>query len=205
MNFYVPCLPAGMPRVRATNRGKHAAVYTPTTIGPKGARRPHPAIECKAQIRAAFAAAGMWMPLQGPVRVDWVALFPRPSNKVWKAKPMKRYPHTGSPDRDNLDKTILDALKDLAWRDDAQVCFGYTAKLVAGGDDQIGIYIRIVPISVESEGDPQVTGIIASASRSSPSTVPHAAGLTLPVGESTSTCHGAGRCSAPASAQSDAD
>jgi Holliday junction resolvase RusA-like endonuclease len=31
---------------------------------------------------------------------------------------MPRLPHTSKPDRDNLDKAVMDALKGIAWIDD---------------------------------------------------------------------------------------
>lgn len=201
IHFYVPCLPAGMPRVKATQRGKHAAVYTPMTVGPKGNRRPHPAVECKSQIRAAFAEAYHGSPLLGPVRVDWVAIFPRADRLVWKKKPMVRLPHEGKPDRDNLDKTILDALKDLAWRDDAQVCSGYMAKLIASGNEPIGIYVRIVPVDPNGSPDCQVVAITSAVPKLGESAL-LGSELISQADASKSPCRGEEPHSAPAIGQS---
>ncbi len=51
--------------------------------------------------------------------------------------------HTGRPDRDNLDKAVLDAMKGLIFRDDAQVCAGTIEKWIAAGDEQPHVTIVI--------------------------------------------------------------
>lgn len=142
--FRVPCIPAGQPRPRATIRGKHAGVYTPETVGKGRERKPHPAVEFKAAVRAAFTAAYQGPPLQGPLLVTCFLVFPRPAAKVWKRKPMPREWHTAKPDRDNTDKTILDALTGLAWSDDAQVADGRILKVIADGQEQPHAQITIM-------------------------------------------------------------
>ena len=73
----------------------------------------------------------------------WCAAMPRPKNKVWKRKPMPRYWHTKRPDLDNLVKAVLDALNGLAWRDDAQIHTLNISKVVAAGDEQPHVQVRI--------------------------------------------------------------
>lgn len=76
-------------------------------------------------------------PLSGPVRVDITFVFSRPRHHYIANKPERGlrhnapYWHTKRPDRDNLDKAILDALTQLGlyWRDDDQVCCGELQKL----------------------------------------------------------------------------
>jgi Holliday junction resolvase RusA-like endonuclease len=69
-------------------------------------------------------------PLTGPVRVDIVAVFapPRSWSKRKVAEHMHR-PHTQKPDRDNLEKAVLDGLNRIAFADDAQVADGRTRKV----------------------------------------------------------------------------
>jgi Holliday junction resolvase RusA-like endonuclease len=59
---------------------------------------------------------------------------------------MPRTYHAKKPDRDNLDKAVMDALKGLAWIDDSQVCDGRIIKLIAAGDEQPHVEIRIISL-----------------------------------------------------------
>lgn len=70
-------------------------------------------------------------PLEGPVRTDIVAVFePPPSwSKKRRAEALASGYHTQKPDRDNVEKACLDALKRIAWRDDCQVATGSCTKL----------------------------------------------------------------------------
>jgi Holliday junction resolvase RusA-like endonuclease len=47
------------------------------------------------------------------------------------------------PDLDNLVKAVLDALNGLAWRDDAQIHTLHISKVVAAGDEQPHVQVRI--------------------------------------------------------------
>lgn len=75
-------------------------------------------------------------PLAGPVVVSWIAVFPAPMRLRCRHKracgcgpQAELLPHTAKPDRDNVDKAILDGLV-LAGvlRDDAIVWGGVLAK-----------------------------------------------------------------------------
>ena len=57
---------------------------------------------------------------------------------------MPRQPHTSKPDGDNLEKSTLDALSGLAFLDDRQVWWVNRQKLIASGDEQPHVEIRIV-------------------------------------------------------------
>lgn len=59
---------------------------------------------------------------------------------------MPRLPHAKKPDRDNLDKAYLDALRGLLWIDDAQICDGRIEKWIAAGDEQPHVLITVTPI-----------------------------------------------------------
>src|SRR5690606_28628451 len=97
----------------------------------------------KATVRMAAQAAYNGPPLECPVRCDVTFVFPRQQNKVWKTRDMPRYWHTKKPDRDNLDKAVMDALSGLLWRDDCQVCYGTIQKYHAAGDEQPHVEILV--------------------------------------------------------------
>lgn len=123
-------------------------MYTPESIkAADGSRKAHPIIAFKATCRMAASAAYNGAPISGPVRVDVVAVFPRPAAKVWATKPMPRYRHTVKPDRDNLDKAILDCLTGIVLVDDRQACAGTIDKWHAAGDEQPHVLITITRIA----------------------------------------------------------
>ena len=118
--------PKGQPRVR---RSKSGGVYTPDS-----------AEGFKSAIQyAAMLPSGIFnRNLSGPIRVDTCLYFPRPKRikgREW---------HTSKPDRDNVDKVILDALTQIgAWGDDAQVCAGATEKWYCAENEEPGAQINI--------------------------------------------------------------
>jgi len=137
IEFVVPCVPVAKPRPRASQAGGFTRIYTPTggAIG-----------QFIASVRLAATDAYTGPPLQDPLRVDCEFVFPRPKGKIWKTKPMPREWKASKPDRDNLDKAVLDALNGLIWRDDSQVVDGRITKQIAAGDEQphVKIWIRSV-------------------------------------------------------------
>jgi Holliday junction resolvase RusA-like endonuclease len=97
----------------------------------------------KATVRLAAIEAGV-KPITGPVKVDLFFSFPRPKSLMRKKDSADFIWHTKKPDRDNLDKAVLDALKGVAWTDDCQVCAGVIEKTYpAKGDARIGVEIYI--------------------------------------------------------------
>lgn len=145
--FTVPSVPVAQPRQR--HRVLHlggrtiAQNYTPTKS---------PVNEFKATIKLACSAAYNGPPLEGPLRVDVVAVFPRPKSMTKKRGPNPRVPHTKKPDRDNLDKAVLDALKGLLFVDDCQAWCGEVTKWIAAGDEQP--HVTIAVRNVESMSPP---------------------------------------------------
>ena len=148
IEFIVPAVPVAQPRARATSRGGHASVYSQTTIKNQrtGESRPHPIVAFKATVRMMESAAYTGPPMLGPLRVDVLAVFPRHGTKIWKKKPMPRYRHIEKPDRDNLDKAVLDSLKGIMWRDDCQICDGRIQKWRASGDEQPHVKVTITEL-----------------------------------------------------------
>jgi Holliday junction resolvase RusA-like endonuclease len=141
--FFAPCIPKGQPRVKACRRGAFTRVYTPDT-----------ADDFKGNIMLAALAAitGLPRPIfgEGPVRVDWECVFPRPKAHFTAKGQIKATSpswHTQTPDRDNLDKAILDALTGVKmWRDDRQACSGMLIKRWAALGEPSGVQITITAI-----------------------------------------------------------
>jgi Holliday junction resolvase RusA-like endonuclease len=150
VSFWVPGVPVAQPRVKATRRGVHAGVYTPTKTS---TGRSNGAAEWKATVRlaASQACSGEFLgPLGGPLRVDLEFVFPRQSHMTWKSRPMPRYWKVTKPDRDNLDKAVMDALKGVVWVDDNQVCAGSIEKWHAAGGESPGVRVTITELGLES-------------------------------------------------------
>jgi len=137
--IHVPAVPVAQPRARAAVVGGFARVYNDNK---------HPVTAFKATVRMALQEAYQGEPLVGPLRCDAVFVMPRPKALIWKNRPMPRAFHAKKPDRDNLDKSVMDALKGLAWIDDAQVCQGEITKWIAAGDEQPHAVITITPLTV---------------------------------------------------------
>jgi len=126
LSFFVAGLPKAQPRAKARAFGKFAQVYNPKTADDWKMIVRHEA-------RRAWEASGDPSPWSGPLRVDLTFYFPRPKDHFranGELKPTAPVWHTAKPDRDNLDKGVLDALTTLGlWSDDKQVCHGFIRKL----------------------------------------------------------------------------
>jgi len=142
LQFIVAGIPVAQPRVKATIRGNHAGVYTPTKTS---TGRSNGVAEFKAAIRKAASEFEGSLPT-GPLRVDAVFVFPRQKNRIWKSKPMPRYRMVTKPDRDNLDKGLLDSLKGILWIDDNQVCDGRIQKWHAAGDEKPHVLVTVTKL-----------------------------------------------------------
>jgi Holliday junction resolvase RusA-like endonuclease len=118
IDLFIPGLPVPQPRAKATRRGSHAAIYTPTN-----------ADAWKAQI-AHEVSAVVEAPMVGALRVHLRFRFPRPKSHFGARGLKSTAPtyHTTRPDVDNLAKAILDALRGIAWTDDGQVAILSVAK-----------------------------------------------------------------------------
>lgn len=136
IEFYATGIPKGQPRPRAFSRGGHARVFSPGT-----------AESWKSDIASAAREKLPAEPLKGPISLDVTFYFPRPKSHYTKKglRPDAPKWHTGKPDRDNLEKAVLDCLTTLRmWDDDAQVCTGCVRKVY--NDTQFpGAMIRIQP------------------------------------------------------------
>lgn len=142
-------IPIGQPRPIIVTVGRRPSLATPKTMGQRTQLgvRPHPIWRWKDAVRlAGQKLVGRTPPMAGAFQVDQEFVFPRPGTKVWKTRPMEAYDHTGKPDRDNLDKAVLDALSGIIWKDDAQVSRGWIEKRVADGDEEPRAVIRVTPL-----------------------------------------------------------
>jgi hypothetical protein len=143
ISFTVYGSPVAQPRARSrpfmTNDGRMAArAYEPQTVKNRdtGIRKVNPIYAWKQDVKqAAFEALGvggvlhgyrgMW---DGPVAMGLTIYFPRPGKFMRKKDPDGPIPHIAKPDRDNVEKAILDALKGIIFVDDCQVCAGEVRK-----------------------------------------------------------------------------
>lgn len=148
----VPAVPVSQPRDRAVRFGNSARVHPATHIKTAdGKRKPHPIAAFKACVMHAAKDAYSGPPLEGALRVDCLWLLPRPQRLIWKKRPMPREPCIKKPDRDNLDKSVLDALTGLLWRDDCQVYDGRLTKMYAAGDEQPHVEITVSQLETDDD------------------------------------------------------
>lgn len=138
ITIHIPAVPVAQPRQRhriAKKGGKQFVVnYTPGK---------DPSRDFKAITRMAAHQVFQGPPLEGPLRVDMLFVFPRTKGQQWKRKPMPRIRHAKTPDFDNLIKSTADSLKGLVWIDDAQICDGRIEKWIAAGDEQPHVLLTV--------------------------------------------------------------
>lgn len=95
-------------------------------------------------------------PIECPVRLDVAFLFDRPKRLLRKGDPDGRIPHTAKPDRDNLEKALLDCLTQCGvLADDCRVCAGEVRKYYVAKGERPGAVVRLA--SAE-ESDPYDAG-----------------------------------------------
>lgn len=140
ISFFVQGDPAAQPRARACTRfakGGRRVI---------GVRNPPTADGWKTLILLEAKKHRPSTPFDGPVRVDIVFNFRRPQahfNGVLLRNNAPLY-HITKPDRDNLEKAVLDVLtKAEYWRDDCQVCAGQVSKFYADRADFVGASIKV--------------------------------------------------------------
>lgn len=82
-------------------------------------------------------------PVEGALAVTFEFIMPRPTSL-----PKKRGtpPHTKRPDIDKLSRAVMDALSDVAWRDDSQVVDMHPTKRYAEIEETPGVVIGIRPV-----------------------------------------------------------
>ena len=86
-------------------------------------------------------------PIDGPVRLDVVAVFPLAKSKSRKRKPPPRGWHSNTPDGDNLLKIIMDAGNGVAWQDDRQIADMRCRKVVGAQGEVAHTTIEIAELT----------------------------------------------------------
>lgn len=154
--------PRGRPRPRHGARiigGKAVSMtYHPTKIriGKNGKPTPDSLAWVRANewyeaVRVALLPQRPAQPWEGPVRVTIDVYFERPQRLLKKKSPAGAVRHTAKPDRDNVDKSILDALTEAGlWHDDSQVCDGPVRKWYAAKGCGPGVIIVAEQIQEEA-------------------------------------------------------
>ena len=133
--------PKAQPRPRAFSRNGHARVFDEAT-----------AEGWKGLIALAAQEARPVTPLDEPVRIDTAFYFKRPKRLMRRTDPEGPVWHTAKPDRDNLDKAVLDTLKTIGFlRDDSIVCSGLIRKLYHSKTGRPGTVIRIFTLQSDRQ------------------------------------------------------
>ncbi len=138
-HYFVPGIPAP--------KGSWNAIWNPhvrRSGGKKGAcilvsQNPPATKAWSKAIRSATMAARVPRYMEGPILCDITFWLPRAEATSWDwiFRDIR-------PDKDKLERLVLDALTGVAWRDDAQVCDGRTRKLyVTDGHPETGADITI--------------------------------------------------------------
>jgi Holliday junction resolvase RusA-like endonuclease len=157
VELYVEGVPHGRPRPRGravrTKGGKWVAqFYQPKNPSRRGGKGDKAWARANAWFKAVRRACFQRMPAtpwDGPVSLTIDAYFERPKRLCRRSDPEGPLRHTAKPDRDNVDKAILDALKEAGlFGDDSQVCDGPVRKWYAAKGCRPGVIIvaaRILP------------------------------------------------------------
>lgn len=146
LNIFVRGTPAPQPRPRArairANGKWIATIYNPTKDY-DGETLSY--VRWKQAIIRIVKSQWRGVSLEGGLRVDLDFYFPRPLRLLSRKSSVTSIPHISRPDRDNLEKAVLDAITDAGfWKDDAQVCEGEVTKayVAAGGEPGVRIVVE---------------------------------------------------------------
>lgn len=148
VRFTVPAVPVAQPRQRHRIVNSHGKAFVHNYTPSKS-----PVQDFKATVRLAARGVYGGPPADEPLALYVTFVMPRPAAKIWKTKPMERYPHTAKPDMDNLVKSLKDSLHGLLWRDDSLVCVECLSKYVASGDEQPHVDVAVRTLSDFEKGE----------------------------------------------------
>ncbi len=138
ITFFVSGTPKAEPRPRAW-AAKIGCKYTARMYKAKTAEAWKNAIAMQAAKHVPDS------PIEGPVHCDLTFMMPRPKRLMRKCDPSEPFAHTQKPDRDNLDKAVLDVLTVMGfWRDDCQVWSGMAMKMWCSKDGLPGVMVSIM-------------------------------------------------------------
>lgn len=123
-----------------TIKGK-TRMYTPDPKRKDGSR---PVGTWRQLVDCHLAGRGPREPLNEAVRVDIAFFMPRTQALLKKSAPLDPILHTVKPDKDNLEKLILDRMTKGGWfTDDSRVCAGLITKHYHARDSKPGAYIVV--------------------------------------------------------------
>lgn len=136
IEFVIPSIPVAQPRQRHALIGGHIRNYTPGK---------HPVNAFKAACQLAASQVYQGPVLDCPLRMDFVFVFPRPAS-VPKRLGTGRLAHTGKPDRDNVMKSLQDALEGILFRNDSLICDGRVQKCKAAVGEQAHVEVVVTDL-----------------------------------------------------------
>lgn len=149
IQFTVPGEPEGMQRPRAGFRQGRGGKKFIQMYSPKES------VAYKQKIALFARSRRPDKPFEGPIRVDVIAYLARPQYLQTPKSPAHAIWCTQKPDRDNIDKAVLDAITEAGgfWHDDKQVCCGGVAKCYVAIGCQPGLVIKVsrLPERVDEE------------------------------------------------------
>ena len=125
IGFTAPVIPIGKGRPRVYRRKTKSGGDITVATTPEKTRR------WESDFAAIVAKHAPKTVLDEPLRVDILAVMPRPKRLTRKSDPDGLVWCTTNPDADNIRKAVLDAMS-AWWRDDALICAGETLKVYAG-------------------------------------------------------------------------
>lgn len=153
IRMWVEGEPAGQPRhrARAMPRGRKRRGEEQKYIAQIYSGKTKAATAWKSALAYTAKRHRPTEPITGPVEVWIDVYFSRPQRLSRKKDPDHRLWHDCKPDRDNVEKLILDMLTELGfWGDDAQVCAGAVRKYyVAKGASPGALVIVQRPLPAE--------------------------------------------------------
>ncbi len=116
---FTPARSGAPPDVDLAIPGVPAAKQRPRFSGGR-TYTPQKTVNYETYLKGIFAEARPDGPLEGPLMVEFVFYMPEPKSMP-KRDRGRQLPHTKRPDKDNLEKIVLDAGNGVLWIDDAQV------------------------------------------------------------------------------------
>jgi Holliday junction resolvase RusA-like endonuclease len=147
----IPGRPGAKARSRTSffNR-KGERLDKPRTYNPEsGVRWQTHVMDC---VQAELFKAGWPKRLEMPIEVSWIAVFPRPKTKPdhipkgeWK-RGIRCY-RTSRPDRDNIDKAVLDGCtRAELWQDDKWAVDGRLSMVYASESESPALHLRLTTL-----------------------------------------------------------
>lgn len=130
ITFEVPGVPVGKERPRVTSHG----TYTPKKTK-----------QYMKQIQAAYKKESGAC-FESFVRMDILAYFPIPKSYTKKQRREIEEHHFWygkKPDKDNIDKSVMDALNGIAYKDDSMIVAGLTMKKYCHPDQEPKIVVML--------------------------------------------------------------